>query len=174
MVKKIIFLVIICSLNFYAQSISAEANVDSANYLVGDHINLKIRVMYDEGIKVSNPLIKDLVKDLEVIKVEEPLLLEENGKQVVEFDYIVSVYDSVDISIPGIPVGFRTGNDTTLQTVNTNPLSFTVHTLSVQPDEEIKDVKEPIKIPMDWQTILLYFLIAAAIAGLAYFLYKRY
>src|SRR5690606_21332951 len=118
MVRNIIFLFFISSLNFYAQSISAEAHVDSANYLVGDHINLKIRVIYDEGIRVSNPLVKDMVKDVEIIKAEEPLLLEENGKQVVEFVYIVSVYDSVDISIPGIPVGFRSGNDTTLQTVN--------------------------------------------------------
>ena len=171
---KTLFLVLILSLNLFAQNISAEAYTDSANYLVGDYINLTIKVKYDEGITVSNPLIKDNFKDIEVIKVEEPVLLEENGKQIVEFKYIVSVYDSTDISISGIPVGYKTGNDTLLQTVNTNPVYFTVHTVPVMPEEEIKDVKEPIKIPLDWKTILLYLLIIIAIAGLAYFLYKRY
>lgn len=171
---KTLFLVLILSLNLFAQNISAEAYTDSANYLVGDYINLTIKVKYDEGITVSNPLIKDNFKDIEVIKVEEPVLLEENGKQIVEFKYIVSVYDSTDISISGIPVGYKTGNDTLLQTVNTNPVYFTVHTVPVKPEEEIKDVKEPIKIPLDWKTILLYMLIIIAIAGLAYFLYKRY
>lgn len=174
MVMKTLFLVLILSLNLFAQNISAEAYTDSANYLVGDYINLTIKVKYDEGITVSNPLIKDNFKDIEVIKVEEPVLLEENGKQIVEFKYIVSVYDSTDISISGIPVGYKTGNDTLLQTVNTNPVYFTVHTVPVKPEEEIKDVKEPIKIPLDWKTVLLYLLIIIAIAGLAYFLYKRY
>jgi len=171
---KTLFLVLTLSLNLFAQNISAEAYTDSANYLVGDYINLTIKVKYDEGITVSNPLIKDNFKDIEVIKVEEPVLLEENGKQIVEFKYIVSVYDSTNISISGIPVGYKTGNDTLLQTVNTNPVYFTVHTVPVKPEEEIKDVKEPIKIPLDWKTILLYLLIIIAIAGLAYFLYKRY
>ena len=174
MVMKTLFLVLTLSLNLFAQNISAEAYTDSANYLVGDYINLTIKVKYDEGITVSNPLIKDNFKDIEVIKVEEPVLLEENGKQIVEFKYIVSVYDSTDISISGIPVGYKTGNDTLLQTVNTNPVYFTVHTVPVKPEEEIKDVKEPIKIPLDWKTVLLYLLIIIAIAGLAYFLYKRY
>jgi hypothetical protein len=174
MVMKTLFLVLTLSLNLFAQNISAEAYTDSANYLVGDYINLTIKVKYDEGITVSNPLIKDNFKDIEVIKVEEPVLLEENGKQIVEFKYIVSVYDSTDISISGIPVGYKTGNDTLLQTVNSNPVYFTVHTVPVKPEEEIKDVKEPIKIPLDWKTILLYLLIIIAIAGLAYFLYKRY
>jgi hypothetical protein len=174
MVMKTLFLVLTLSLNLFAQNISAEAYTDSANYLVGDYINLTIKVKYDEGITISNPLIKDNFKDIEVIMVEEPVLLEENGKQIVEFKYIVSVYDSTDISISGIPVRYKTGNDTLLQTVNTNPVYFTVHTVPVKPEEEIKDVKEPIKIPLDWKTILLYLLIIIAIAGLAYFLYKRY
>src|SRR3970040_3118669 len=132
MVMKTLFLVLALSLNLFAQNISAEAYTDSANYLVGDYINLTIKVKYDEGITVSNPLIKDNFKDIEVIKVEEPVLLEENGNQIVEFKYIVSVYDSTDISISGIPVGYKTGNDTLLQTVNTNPVYFTVHTVPVK------------------------------------------
>jgi len=174
MVKKFLLLALIIPLNIHAQNISAEAYTDSSNYLVGDFINLTIKVKYDEGIKISNPLIGENLKDIEVIKFDEPLLMEENGKQVVEFHYIISVYDSIDISIPGIPVGYKTANDTTIQAVNTNPLNFTVHTVPIKPEEEIKDVKEPIRIPLDWKTILLYLFIALAIAALAYFLYKRY
>ncbi|OGU75350.1 MAG: hypothetical protein A2V93_09800 [Ignavibacteria bacterium RBG_16_34_14] len=174
MVGKFLAFVFLLSLNIYAQNISAEAYTDSANYLVGDYINLTVKVKYDEGIQVSNPLIGETFKDIEIIEVKDPVLLEENGKQVVEFQYIVSVYDSLDVSIPGIPVGYKTGNDTTLQTVNTNPINFTVHTVAVQPEEDIKDVKEPIKIPLDWKMVLLYLLIILAVAATAYFLYKRY
>jgi hypothetical protein len=175
MVKKILLLLFIIKIpSLFAQNISAEAYADSANYLVGDYINLTVKVKYDEGIKVSNPIIKNIPKEIETINIDEPVLSEENGWQIVEFRYIVSVYDSMDVSIQGIPVGYRIGNDTSLQTANTNPVSFTVHTVEVQPEEEIKDVKEPIKIPLDWRMILLYLLIALVIGSLAYFLYKKY
>ncbi len=174
MVKKIILLLFILAFNNYAQNISARANTDSSNYLVGDYINLTIKVNYDKGIIVTNPLIKDFFKDVELIKQEQPILLEENGKQVVEFRYIVSVYDSMYISISGIPVGYKTGKDTTLLTAYTNPINFSVRKVKVNPGEDIKDVKEPIRIPLDWKMILIYLLMAFAIAALAYFLYKRY
>ncbi len=174
MVRKVLLFCFIISAVLKAQNISAEAFTDSANYLVGDYINLTVKVTYNEGIKVSNPLLKDVDKNIEIIKTEEPLLLEEDGKQVVEFRYIVSVYDSVDISIPSIPVGYKTGKDTALQIANTNPLNFTVSTVPIEPNEEIKDVKEPLKIPLSWLTILIYAAIIIAIAALAYFLYRRY
>lgn len=175
MVKKILFILMIFSLTeVFAQNISAEAYTDSADYLVGDYINLTVKVMYDEGINVSNPLIKNIPKDVEIIKIEEPVLLEENGKQVVEFRYVVSVYDSMDVLIQSIPIGYRIGNDTALQTINTNPVNFTVHTVEIKPEEEIKDVKEPIKIPLDWRILLLYFLVALVVVVLVYFLYRKY
>ena len=174
MVKKIFVFVFIISLKIYSQSISAEAHTDSSNYLIGDYINLSVKVKYDEGIKVSNPLIGDNFKNIEIIKVENPVLSNENGKQVAEFHYVLSAYDSMDISIPGIPVGYRAGNDTTVQIVNTNPIYFTVRTVPVHPEEEIKDVKEPIKIPLDWKTILIYALIIIVVLAVAYFFYRRY
>jgi len=174
MVKKILFVLFIISFKSFAQQISAEAFTDSSKYLVGDYINLTVKVFYDEGVTVSNPLLKGLNKNIEIIDINEPILKEENGKQVVEFRYTVSVYDSVDITIDGIPVGYRIGKDTTQQTVLTNPINFSVYTLEVKPDEEIKDVKEPIKIPIDWLSILIYLVIILTAAGLAYFLYKRY
>jgi hypothetical protein len=174
MVKKIFLLLFILAFNNYAQNISGKAYTDSSNYLIGDYINLTVKVKYSNGIIVSNPLIKDIFKDVELIKQEQPLLLEENGKQVVEFRYIISVYDSMDVSIPGIPIGYKSGNDTTILIAYTNPVNFSVRKVKVNPEEDIKDVKEPIRIPLNWKVILIYLLIVIAIAGLAYFLYKRY
>ena len=174
MVRILFGLILFFSLNLNAQNISATASTDSSNYLVGDYINLNIKVKYDQGIKISNPLTGDIFKGIELIKIQDPVLSEEDGRQVVEYKYIISAYDSMEVLIPEIQVGYRAGNDTTLQTVNTNPINFNVRTVAVNPEEEIKDVKEPIKIPLDWKMILLYLLIAAAIAALAYFLYRRH
>lgn len=157
----------------YGQNIVANAYVDSSNYLVGDYIHLTINVKHDEGIEVYNPFTKEIFGALELIKIEDPVLSREGDKQVTEYRYIVSVYDSSDISIPGIPVGYKVGKDTTTLLAYTNPVNFTVHTLEVESDGEIKDVKEPVRIPLDWRIILLYLLIVLAIIILARILYLR-
>lgn len=169
----LIFLLFL-SLSSYGQNISATASTDTTDYLVGDYIHLSIKVKHDKNIKVYNPFTKDVFGKLELIKIEDPVISEENGKQVVDYIYTVAVYDSSNISIPGIPVGYHVGNDTTTLITNTNPLNFTVHTLPVKAEEEIKDVKDPIRIPLDWRLILLYILIALAVIVLARYLYLRH
>lgn len=170
----ILMLILVLYQGSYGQNITARAYTDSSNYLVGDYIHLTIEVKHDEGIEVYNPFTKELFNELELIKIEDPVLSEQGDQQVTEYKYIVSVYDSSDVSIPAIPVGYKIGKDTTTLIVYTNPVNFTVHTLEVNEGEEIKDVKEPIKIPLDWRLILLYLLIILAIIVLARYLYLRH
>lgn len=160
--------------NSFAQSISANAFTDTTDYLVGDYIPLIIKVKYDKGIYVQNPSLSDVLNGVELIKTEEPFLTEESDKPVVLFKYIISKYDSTDVEISSIPVLYKVGNDTSLQVAYTNPVYFTVHTLLVNPGEDIADVKEPIKIPWQWWEILLYALVPVLVLILAYFLYRRY
>ena len=176
MVRISLILIFLLSLSFssHLQSLVANAYTDTTDYLVGDYIHLSIKVKHDERIEVYNPFTKELFGKLELIKIEDPVLSEENGKKVVEYRYIVSVYDSSDVSIPPIPVGYKAGKDTTTLIAYTNPVNFTVHTLEVKANEEIKDVKEPIRIPLDWRLLLLYILIALFVIVLARYLYLRH
>jgi hypothetical protein len=161
-------------LNCKAQNVTANAYTDTTDYLVGDFIPLTIKVKYDRGIKVQTPSINDIPDGLELIKTEEPELDDEDGKAVVLFRYIVSKYDSADVELPPIALFYTTDFDTTLQAAYTNPLVFTVHTLQVEPEGDIKDVKEPIKIPLEWWMILAYVFAALVAAALAYLLYKKH
>jgi hypothetical protein len=176
MVRISLFLIFILALHqsSYGQNVVASAYTDSSNYLVGDYIHLTIKVKHDKGIEIYNPFTKEVFNEFELIKIEDPVLTEEGDKQVTEYKYIVSVYDSSDVSIPPIPVGYKVGKDTTTLIAYTNPVNFTVHTLEVKTDEEIKDVKEPIRIPLDWRLILLYLLIILAVIILARYLYLRH
>lgn len=169
----ILIFVLSLSLSSYGQSISATASTDTTDYLVGDYIHLSIKVKHDNGIQIYNPYTKDVFGKLELIKIEDPVISKENGKQVVDYRYIVSAYDSTNISIPAIPVSYQVGEDTTTLVTYTNPLNFTVHTLPVK-GEELKDVKAPLRIPLDWRMILLYILIALVVIAVARYLYIRH
>ncbi len=177
MVKKILYIFTVFfafTIFIKAQNITALASADSANYLIGDYINYTIQVNHAKDIQISAPAVTDSIAGLDLIKIEKPIRSEQNGEVSDKFKFVFSKYDSADVTIPQIPIQFKTAKDTAWQTIMTNPVSFTVHTMKVATSQEIKDVKKPIKIPLDWKFILLYILIGLIVIGVLFYLYRRY
>lgn len=175
MVKKVFFfLLIILSPFLYSQQINVLASVDTTDYKIGDYINYTINVSHPKNMQLIRPEIKDTLASLEVISIENPVTSEQENSVSTKFIYVFSKYDSAEVTIPSLPVKYKAKNDTSFQSVNTNPVSFTVHTLSINEAEEIKDVKEPVTIPLDWKLIALYVVIGLIIIALAVYLYKKY
>ncbi len=177
MVKKYLsalLIIISFTFNAFAQSVTATASSDKSNYLVGDYIHFKIRIEYNKGTFVYQPALKDTLSNLTMIKREEPVTKEKDGKVIKTYNYILSGYDSVGVTIPPIPILYKSTNDTTVNTAFTNPVNFTIRTVKINPKAGIKDVKKPIKIPLDWLWILLWIVIALIIFGIIYYLYWRH
>lgn len=186
MVKKIFLILFITVSNIcFAQRITAKASVDSTFYLVGDYIHFKVDVNYDKSIKIIPPVILDSLKDVEIIKAVDPVYTEKGGMKNALFNFILSKYDSADITIPSINIFYRVGkdtlirtgvdsNDVTLKMVQTNPVQFSVRLVKVDLQQDIKDVKDPRKIPLNWKEILLWVLIGLIILGILFYLYRRY
>ena len=158
----------------YTQSVSVLASVDSSDYLVGDFINYSLEVRADKNIQITTPFIRDSLKNVEIIKELKPLTKEENNIKSTTFGFILSYYDSASITIPPIAIRYKTPGDSQEKIVLSNPVTFNVYKVKVQQQAEIKDVKEPITIPLDWKFILLITLIVLIILALAIYFYLRY
>jgi hypothetical protein len=176
MVKRFLFLILIVIYfpHSFAQNISAKAFTDSLNYQVGDYINLIIQVEHNKNVSISNPVLSDSASKIEIIKQESPEVQTSGANLVTTFKYIISKYDSGNVTIPPIPILYRVKGNEELQTAYTNEVDFTVHTLIIQPGGQIKDVKAPVKIPLDWKEILMWILIIIIILSAAFYLYSRY
>jgi hypothetical protein len=172
--RFIIGLIFIISLNAFAQNISVKASTDKTEYLVGDYIYYTIKVDYDKGLKIYPPEIKDSLNSLAVVKKENPVEEEKDGKASTTYKYILSGYDSVRVTIPALPVMYKAPRDTAMQYANTDSISILVKTVKVDPQAEIKDIKAPMKIPLNWWWIALWVLIGLIIIGLIYYFYHRY
>jgi len=174
-ILKILFIFFLAiNLQSFAQSITARASVDSSDYLVGDYINYTFEVKYFKDLLVSQPVIRDSINHLEIIKESEPVLTEDEIYKTVVYNIVLSYYDSADISIQPIAVKFKLSKDDSVQTILSNPVSFTVHTVEVDLQAEIKDIKSPLTIPLDWKFIALIILLSIAVIVVLYFLYRRY
>ena len=160
------------SLPLLGQNISVTAGTDTSDYLVGDYIQFSIKAEYGEGIRVSPPSLSDKLGQLEVIKVL-PVSFED-GKNVQQFNYIIAGYDSARIVIPPIPITYFIENNSEPQTAQTNEVVVFIHTLEVLPSADIKDIKQPIRIPFDWLFWGIILLVLLVIGLVAYLLYKKF
>jgi hypothetical protein len=177
MVKSVIkyfILLLLLSINLSAQSISVLVSVDSSDYLVGDYISYTLEIRAKKNIDITTPSIRDSLKKVEVIRELSPLSKEENNVKSSTFEYIISYYDSASITIPPIAIRYKIPGDDEEKIVLSNPVNFKVHKVPVEQQADIKDVKDPLTIPLDWKFILLIVFIVLIILAAAYYLYKRH
>jgi hypothetical protein len=176
MVKKIsqtVAVILFCALAIRAQTITAKAYVDSSSYAIGDYINLTVNVVHDKDISLSSPVVGDSTSDFDVIDSKPPVVQKKGNEFSTTYQFTLSKYDSGEVSIH-IPIYYTLKGDTTIKVAYTNPVSFVVKTLKVDLQKPIKDVKKPIKIPLNWKLIILIVLIILLILATAYYFYKKY
>ena len=172
--KIYIFFALLLSTKLSAQSVSVLASVDSSDYLVGDFITYTLEVRADTNIQILTPFIRDSLKQVEIIREIEPFVTENNNIKSTTFGFILSYYDSASVTIPPIGIKYKSSGESQEKIVLSNPVTFNVHTVAVQQQADIKDVKEPMTIPLDWKFILLIALIVLVILALVIFFYLRY
>ena len=171
---KYFIISLVLSINLFSQSITALASVDSSDYLVGDFINYTLEIRADKNIAVSVPVIRDSLKNVEVINELAPVSKETDNIKSTTYGYTISYYDSASITLPPIPVKYKVKGSNDEKVILSNPVTFTVHTVAVKQQADIKDVKDPLTIPLDWKFILLIVIIVLVLLIVAYYFYRRY
>lgn len=169
---SLLFLIIVFDLS--AQSISVLASVDSSDYLVGDYITYTLEVRADKNVTVTTPNFRDSLKKVEIIKELETISGETENTKSRTYGFVISYYDSGSVTISPIPVKYKLNGSSEEKIALSNPITFNVHTVEVQPQAEINDVKEPLTIPLDWKYILIISLIVLIILVASIYLYRRY
>ncbi len=175
MVKNIFLMLFLAiSFNLFAQQISAVASTDTTDYMIGDHIQYSLSLEMDKNVYIINPFFRDSLKNIDVVKISDPIAQENENSKTVKYIYVLSRFDSAEVTIPPIKIEYRTKGDSTLKSVLSNSVSFNVHRMNVAMEEEIKDIKPPVR-PFDF-FFLIYILIALTIISILvyYFIYRKY
>lgn len=167
----IIFLLLTGSI--YAQDFRVRAKADTNLYLVGDYINLTYRVEYRDGVKYSMPSIGDSLTELTFIKELPVQNYDRDDLLIDEYTYVFSKYDSAGVVVPSIKFSY-TDKEGNVKTSFSNEVAFDVKTIEVNTQEDIQDVKSPLRIPLDWLAILIYLLILIIVIAAGYFAYQKY
>lgn len=176
MVKNysLLFLFFIAANFSYAQTAKVKATTDTTDYLIGDPIKLEIQVEVAKNFLVTPPAIKDTIAGLDVLSQSQSVNIESANNKVITFHYVLAGYDSLQVEIEPIEILVRDSSDTTKFSALSNSLSLTVSKVAIDTSKDIKDVKEPISIPLDWKVVVLWILGILILALIIYLLYKKF
>ena len=173
MVKNIfVILVLIFSYNLFAQQISVTASTDTTDYLIGDQIHYTLLINMDNEVFIINPFFRDSLKNIDVIETPDPIVEENENAKTVRYNYVLSRFDSAQVTIPPIRIEYRTKSDSTLNFALSNSVTFNVHRMNVAMEEQIKDIKPPIRLFN--YLFIIYILIALIALVIGYFIYIKY
>lgn len=173
MVKKFfLFLILLPTFSLFAQEIRVTASTDTTDYLIGDQIKYSLIINADKDVSIINPFFRDTLKSVDVIKISDPIVTENEKGKTIKYESILTRFDSSQVTIPPIKIEYRTKGDTTLKSILSNPVTFDVHTLKVSMQEEIKDIKPPIRLFNYLYLIYAGIVLILLIAG--YFIYRKY
>jgi hypothetical protein len=157
--KRFIFFIVsfwFCTFAF-AQEYSAKAKLDSAQILIGDHLNVRLEVTAPKGKSVFIPQLNDKLLGA----MENPIDWISNSTfdTIVNHDHYIlkqtitiTAFDSGGYVFPPIPV-FDADSQIVAQT---NPLFFEVATIVVDTTAAIKDIKNIAKIPFTFHEFWMY------------------
>ena len=154
--------VLLVPLSLLAQT-TVTAELSTTKMLIGDQVNLQIRVGQSGTAQVDidlNPLAE--VEGLEIVKQSDPIVREEPGLQFLEQNITITSFDSGEYLIPQIPVRLIAGEQNELY--HTNPIPLSVMTIPVAVDSvQLAPIKDIIREEFAWLDALPYFLGALAV-----------
>lgn len=173
MVKNFLFIIVsLFSFSLFAQEINVTASTDTSDYKIGDQIHYSLSIKMNKDVYIINPFFRDSLKNIDVISISDPLAEENKTGKTIKYLCVLSRFDSAEVTIPPIKIEYRTKTDSTLKVALSNPVKINIHRINVSMQEEIKDIKPPIRL-----FNYLYFIwigIALLILIIGYFIYRKY
>lgn len=177
-----ITLLVFCAQPSFAQNVQVAAHLDSNSILIGEQVHLHLSAFYNlhNGLlKIQWPAIGDsLTGKVHVVSRSKVDTIVGDSthteQQLQKEDILITSFDSGYYAIP--PFRFIVNGDTEHPLV-TEPIMLTVHTVAVDTNKGIRDIKGPLSAPWSILEILPWLgfgaAVLAAIALLVYFI-RRY
>jgi hypothetical protein len=183
MMKRTIKIIILCFL-MAVRSITGQdegpvmlsSAVDKNRIHLGDLIHYTIQVVHDGSVQVEMPGFAANLGQFEIrdYSISDPK--KSDGKIITEASYTITTFFTGEFEIPPVAVTYTMGTDSA-RVLMTESIKIVVESLLASEAGDIRDVKDPVEIPVDWWHRLrwpLVGLLAVLLVAAAVFIIRRY
>lgn len=152
--------------------IRIQAEVDKSIITIGDRIHYILTIEHAQNLFIQKPgpganLGMFEIKDF---TIHDPV--EREGKIIQKFEYEISVFDTGRFVIPPFPVAFSESDTSRhYQIIQSEPLEIFVKSVLTAEDRDIKDIKPPQNIPINYKKWIQFIAFAVFIFAAIVFLY---
>jgi len=140
-------------------AVSVAVSVDKNEITVGDIITLTVTVRYPAGVEVDIPSLGEKLGEFLIRDISLPKPRAEKDTTVRDVHYIITTYILGDINVPPVEVAYSYKDDAGKEIekkIKTD--TVTIHVKRVAPKDatDIRDIKGPVGLPVDWRPYLLW------------------
>jgi len=171
-IKKIFFSVFIFwGLLAHAQNVQPSASISKTIITIGDEAKLNLKIIAPSSAKINWPVVQDTITaKIDILsKSKIDTVFSEDKKQMTLSQTLTfTSFDSGFVTIPPFKFIYGKINDSTPLFAETNPLLFEVKLPAVDTTKAIKDIKEPLKVPLTFKEVAPYILLVIVIAAIIY------
>jgi len=173
MIIRLIFIIALFFYSFSGYSQIPEINIsaDTNNVLIGDQIKILLEVKDKNKFDVIWTAIPDSLGTIEVVRRSKIDTLKNDKGYSLKQNVLVTSFDGGTYALPSFTFTFL-NKDKTQDTVYTESLYLKFNAVEVDTTQEIKDIKGPLEVPLDWKSYLIYLLILIVLIIGGYFGYK--
>lgn len=151
---------------------TVQTRVEPSTITVGESARLLVTVAHAPGASVTWPETPPLGPfELVGLEVLEPAV--EDGRTTSTAALSVTAFELGELTLPAFDLAVTDADGTTV-TLTTDATVVTVDSVGRDEGGDIRDIKAPLAIPFSVLTLLPWVLGAAALAGGAWWLYRRY
>lgn len=157
-----------------AQNVSVSATLEPAQLQIGEQAVLRFTVAQPQDKSVVLPLLSDTITHgVEIVEIGKPDTVSlDNNRIQIDQDYLITSFDSGFYFVPAY--AFVCDADT----IYTQPLGLSVHTVAVNPEtDDIKTIKPIMSAPFLWSEVLTwasYALLGLIVIALIVFVLLKY
>jgi hypothetical protein len=201
----LLFLSLLCCVNrteqAHAQTPSATASalryravLDSTNIMIGEQTTLRLIAEYDPAtVQVTFPTLRDTVmKGVEVLGTKMLDSTAPDGRPMRTMAVTITSFDAGQYTLPQLALWYKKSGDSALYRIESPLLVLNVATVRINPADSangsasgsgggsagIRDIKDPLDVPLTFQEILPYLLFGVAVllavaGGVYYWRTKR-
>ncbi len=155
-----------------AQEIQAVSSVDKTSMLIGDELKLSLKVTAPSSAKIIWPVFQDTItQNIEILsKARIDTVFSQNKKQItISQLFSVTSFDSNAVTIPPIRFIYGKINDSTPLYAETKPILIEIKLPAIDTTKAIKDIKEPLSVPLTFKEIAPWIGAAIVLATAIYF-----
>ncbi len=173
MIRKVVFVILFFLYSYcgYSQMPDIRVSADTNNVLIGDQIKVELEVKYQNKFNILWTSIPDTFGPLEVVKRSKIDTVRKDNLFSLVQNLMVTSFDGGTFALPSFTLTLIK-SDNSRDTFLTEPLYLKFNSVEVDTTQDIKDIKGPLNVPIDWRNYLTYLLILIALIVLAFFGYK--